>query len=242
MYDKFNKAVGISLIAFFLAGLTPALADRQVWSTRTGDWFVIANWTNTTTPADTRVPADGDDVVVTNLGAFVYLPNSTARLSFMVISNAYVSCSNWDTTVYVTKLTILKSGVLTCAGPFTNNVMSNRVSLNCTTLVIETNGSINVQGKGYSGGVGPSYAKGNGPGAAAGIRGAGYGGYGVQGQFSGSLTNTYGSATAPLDPGSGSNGGSEIGSMGGSGGGAVCITAVQVVVNGSISANGSPRF
>jgi len=183
-------------------GLMPAPADTQTWSVGTGDWFTVDNWTNTLAPADTRVPTNGDDVVVTNLGAFVYLTNSTAWLSSLVISNAIVSCSNWDTTLYVTNLTIKKSGVLTCIGSFTNNVISNRVSLNCTTLIIETNGTIDVNGKGY-----PSC---NGPGYGIGYQGASYGGAGRYGY--GSLqTNTYGSVTAPLYPGSG--GGNDLGSL-----------------------------
>ncbi|MDD4017444.1 MAG: hypothetical protein PHV28_05815 [Kiritimatiellae bacterium] len=54
-------------------------------------------------------------------------------------------------------------------------------------------------------------------------------------------TNTYGSAEAPLDPGSGGNGPNltTSGYMGGSGGGAVRIIADQIVVNGLISANGT---
>ena len=213
-------------------GLMPAPADTQTWSVGTGDWFTVDNWTNTLAPADTRVPTNGDDVVVTNLGAFVYLTNSTAWLSSLVISNAIVSCSNWDTTLYVTNLTIKKSGVLTCIGSFTNNVISNRVSLNCTTLIIETNGTIDVNGKGY-----PSC---NGPGYGIGYQGASYGGAGRYGY--GSLqTNTYGSVTAPLYPGSGGGNGAAT-KGGGFGGGAVCITAVQVVVNGSISANASNAF
>ena len=67
-----------------------------------GDWSAVENWTNWAAPASTRVPEAGDDVVVSNAGAYVSLTNSTPYLSSLVISNAYLSCSNWDTTIYAT--------------------------------------------------------------------------------------------------------------------------------------------
>ncbi len=219
-----------------LAGQMSAQAATQTWNTTTGDWSEAANWT-------TAVPLGGDDVIITNRGSFVLLTNSTPWLGSMTISNATLACSNWNTTIYVTNLAILNSGILTCAGPFTNNCMSNRVSLTCSNLFVGSNGAINVNGKGYDGGltlVNGGYFGGNGPGGGpkGTITGAGYGGAGI-GNARFVKTNTYGSFTAPLDPGSGGSAGSSVGSFGGSGGGAVCITAVQVVVNGSISANGS---
>ncbi len=220
--------VAISLVAFAM-GLMPARADIRIWSGSTGDWSDIANWT-------TAVPVDGDDVVITNRGAFVLLTNATPWLSSMVISNASLACSNWNTTIYVTNLTILSSGILTCAGPFTNTAMSNRVNVTCTNLFIETYGAINVKGNGYSGGInGANYMPGHGPGG--GVPGAGHGG---EGGGQGTILRTgtvYGSATAPLYPGSGGRSGSGAGVVGGCGGGAVCITAAQVVVNGSINAD-----
>ncbi len=239
MNARFGKLTLISLMAFAFALMT-VRADIQTWmSVGTGDWFSVVNWTNTVVPAATRVPADGDGVVITNSNAFVCLTQSSARLSSMLISNATVACSNWETTIYATNLTIQNCGVLTCVGPFTNNVMSNRVSLNCSDIFIEANGSINVDGKGFAGGTG-SYATGNGPGGGSIMSGAGYGGAGVNGMTVVFQSNTYGSVTLPLDPGSGGSGGSQVNSRGGAGGGAVCITSVHVVVNGRISADAGP--
>ena len=227
------KLESMIMMIMFAVGLMAARADTQLWSTPTGDWSIVDNWTNTTDPGNTRVPAAGDDVLVTNAAALVFLTNSTEWLSSLIISNATVSCSNWDTTIYVTNLTILESGVLTCAGPFTNEVMSNRVCLTCTTLVIGVNGAINVQGKGYIGGKN-NYGPGSGPGA--GYYGAAHGG---RGGGPGMLLSTqlvYDSVVSPLYPGSGGRAGSTA-TGGGNGGGAVCLTAVQVVVNGSINAD-----
>jgi len=250
-------------IVLFRLGAGEVRADTLTWTAGTNDWHAVQNWTNWAEPASTRVPADGDTAVVTNTGARVLLAQSSAYLGALVISNAAVSCSNWVTTLYATNVTILKGGTLTCEGPFTNSGMSNRVCLVCSTLVIETNGAIDVDGKGYAGGTG-NYGDGQGPGgggllsggggsAAAGyFFGGSYGGAGRNGQNkSGKIigqglvsflaTNTYGSAVAPLAPGSGGNGPNETksGNVGGCGGGAVCITAVQAVVNGLISAKGT---
>ncbi len=223
---------GVLVVMAF--GLLPARAGIQTWNTTTGDWSVAANWT-------TAVPVGGDEVVITNRGALVLLTNSTPWLSSLAISNASLSCSNWDTTIYVTNVTILSGGILTCAGPFTNTAMSNRVSVVCTNLFVETKGAINVEGKGFSGGVNltVNYQPGHGPGAVKATGGAGHGGAGQIRNNSLWWTNTvYGSVTAPLYPGSGGGAGSSVNIVyGGHGGGAVCITADQVVVNGSINAN-----
>ena len=60
----------------------------------TGDWFVVDNWTNTTTPESTRIPADGDDAVIANAGATVLLTHSPAVLGSLLISNATLCFSN----------------------------------------------------------------------------------------------------------------------------------------------------
>ncbi len=257
MFKQPSRIINIYLVGFFCAFMLAAQADTQVWRATTGDWFVVDNWTNTTTPSALRYPAAGDEVVVTNAAALVYLTNSTEWLSSLVISNATVSCSKWDTTLNVTNLAILKSGKLSCEGPFTNNAVSNRVCLTCTNLLIETGGSINVQGKGFSGGLTITvgvYGNGHGPGGGKSVgsalnSGGGYGGYGSFGFNNANVTtpngkghentNTYGNVQAPLDPGSGGQGGYEAGAVPSHGDGAVCITADQVVVNGTINADAS---
>lgn len=251
-------ADALLIVLSLVAGI--GRADTLVWVGGTNNWHAVENWTNWAAPTATRVPGDGDTAVVTNAKARVLLSQSTAFLGALVISNATVSCSNWVTTLYATNLTIRKAGVLTCEGPFPNNVMSNRVNVSCSNLLIEAGGAINVDGKGYAGGAG-GYGAGHGPGGGGpgsgptlgggGMFGASYGGSGrngaaVDGRTLGvtviSLlaTNTYGSAAAPLLPGSGGIGPStaSAGYMGGSGGGAVRIDAAAAVVSGQISANG----
>ncbi|GEM_PF-3039648 len=106
---------------------------------------------------------------------------------------------------------------------------------------IDVTGTINVAGKGFSGGA--AQAAGNGTGfgggaAGAGGGGAGYGGHGGSVSGGGAGGITYGSATSPVDLGSGGGGGFD--STGGAGGGAVeMIAAGTFTVSGTINANGS---
>ena len=236
---------GIILMA---AGSLASAATTFSWKANTtGDWFTANNWTN-----ESGWPSDGDTVMITNAGASVILSNITARLADLTLGGATagqrtLTFTNWDTCLYATNITILTNGYLTCTGPFTNTVMSNRVNLVCSNLAIQGGGSINVKGKGYAGGitlVANDYAAGHGPGAGA-SGGGSHGGAGRAwdtGHPAPLIALVYGSPTAPLYPGSGGNGGHLINSMGGSGGGAVCITAAQVVVSGSINADASPHI
>ncbi|MDD5708848.1 MAG: hypothetical protein PHR35_23275 [Kiritimatiellae bacterium] len=232
-------------------GLSLALAGLMAWWARAanewkptagiGDWFDDGNW------SQLHYPTNGEDVLIANAGAGVLLSNSTAALGSLTISNsATLVFTNWTTALNATTVTIGPGGTMTCAGPFTNNVMSNRVNLVCySRLTIDTGGAIDVNGKGYAGGtnVTENFQFASGPGA-AGWGAASHGGagrayaYGPPGALLSSLV--YGSSAAPLFPGSGGQAGYRLGNWGGHGGGAVCITAVQVVVNGRISADSSP--
>ncbi len=246
MYYTVKYIAWAMTVAMFALGSMTARTDTQVWNVGTGDWSVANNWINITDPSDIRIPGAGDDVLITNVAAWVLLTNSTERLGTMTISNAALVCSNWNTTIYVTNLTILSSGVLSCAGPFTDTAMSNRVSLVCTNLLIESGGAISVFGKGFSGGINVvnNYNNGYGPGGGTvggTIGGASYGGAG--GQFANTSRYrtgaVYGVASAPLDPGSGGKACSVFPSVGAAGGGAVRVVAGDVVVNGAINADAS---
>jgi hypothetical protein len=100
---------------------------------------------------------------------------------------------------------------------------ATKMDLTVTDLTINSGGTINVNGQGYSGG--------NGPGVGTSGGGGGYGGMG--GYTTGG--NTYGSFTAPNNIGS-----SGAGSASGAGGGAIKITVSGNLSNsGTISANGN---
>ena len=237
-------AVGWVVLSSAILALVHPLstsAATRTWITTSGtnDWFVSSNW------SDSAVPQAGDDVVITNNNVGVLLTNSpTANgLGSLTISNrATLVFSNWSTTLSATNVWILTNATVTCAGPFTNNMMSNRVWIVCTNLFIAAGGKIDAEGKGYRTGLAAA-ATGFGPGAGGGYSsgggGGGHGGFGGGGYkfwttYGGGIT--YGSAQEPVSPGSGGGWGNQDG---GNGGGAVRIDANgTVTVNGTITADG----
>ena len=158
------QTIGKLLLVFALTG-SAGRADILTWVGGTNAWHNVDHWTNWSVPAATRVPSDGDTAIVNQPKARVTLSLSSARLAALIINNATVSCADWDTVLHTTNLTIQKDGVLTCEGPFTNTAAANRVNVICENLLVETDGAINVDGRGYAGGSGSKYAKGYGPGA-----------------------------------------------------------------------------
>ncbi len=217
------------------AVLPPAAqAAERVWTGAAGNanWFTTNNWT-----PDDSYPVAGDTATITN--GTVLLTNSSAYLSALTITDATLVFSNWDTTLSATNVVIGSNGIMTLSAAFTNNVMSNRVSIACSNLTLDVWGQINASDKGYIDGI--IKADGSGPGggyySTYSDSGAGHGG---QGGYSASLKAggvTYGSSSAPTTPGSGGGGGQDIGEEGG--GGALRIDASgAIVLNGTISANG----
>ena len=110
---------------------------------------------------------------------------------------------------------------------------------------IQAGGGIIADGAGYAGGQGPGAGRADSYAYTGG--GGGYGGYGAMGgALATSLSSTayggtpYGSLTAPMDMGSGGGGYSGHG-LGGAGGGSILLTVTGVLMlDGRISADGSP--
>ena len=194
------------------------------------DWFDASNWN------PNAVPADGDDVTIGS-GFAVVLTNSTLQLSSFSIVNSTLTFSNWTTCLNATNVTIQNAGELTTYVCDTNGAPSNtnRVYVSCSNLTIDAGGEIDVKWKGYAG------TSGNGQGPGGGVKSGvvgGGGGYGARGnnRSAGFGGPAYGSATAPLDPGSAGGAGSV---NGGAGGGAVRVLATgRVTVDGAITAIG----
>ncbi|MBI2441767.1 MAG: hypothetical protein HYV35_10400 [Lentisphaerae bacterium] len=229
------------LLGLILACALPgrALAATVTWlpTGGTNDWFAETNWSSGTWPTN------GDEVIIANANIGVLLTNSTYPLGSLVISNkATLIFSNWDTSLSTTNMTIAATGAVTCAGPFNNSVMSNRVWIVCTNLFINSGGKIDVSGRGYAGGSGIGVS-GSGPGGGVGYSsgygsGGGHGGFGGAGSALGGNRN--GLASSPIIPGSGGGGGGGASTPGGAGGGAVLIQAgSNVTINGAITANGN---
>ncbi len=214
---------------------TVTIADygKRVWS-GTGDW------TNTSYWSSGILPSDGDAVFVTS-GA-VLLTNSTPHLAYFAITNSTLTFTNWNTLLLADTLTIQNGGTLQHAQCATNGAPANtnRVYIMCANLTVNAGGAINANYLGFSGGqFGTATPVGLGPGGGSSISsrggGAGYGGVGAN---SGAAPGgTYGSASQPIQPGSGGGGG---GHVGGNGGGAIWIQATNVILSGgSILANGN---
>ena len=246
----FLVVVSLSILATTLA--LPAAS--KTWS-GSGDWYVdTANWT----PAG--APGAGDDVVI-NSGT-VTNTSSTANLnSYLIKSGATHVFSNWNTKL--TAVSVVISGNVThvvnsdtngAPGTYADWTPDARVYIECTNLLLASVGTINVNYKGFQGGFGHQtyWMDGRGPGGGSvgynSIGMMGGGGYGGAGGNSATINgtnygSTYGTASAPVDPGSGGGGRygccSDFSRYGGSGGGAVRIDATGLVtLNGTISAIG----
>jgi hypothetical protein len=152
-------------------------------------------------------------------GAIIALSGSQTFGNLLVASNAWISLSNQEATVSVTGNATIQAG-----------------------------GGITSDGAGYAGGAGPGAGKSDSFAYTGG--GGGYGGYGAAGgNYGTSVGGTtayggtpYGSVNSPRDMGSG--GGSYYArGLGGSGGGAVHLSVNGLLLlDGRISAEGSPAI
>jgi len=192
-----------------------------------GDWGNVATWGG-------PVPGAGETAIVNHN---VTLSSPSAALADATI-NGTLTFDGWNT--------ILSAGTVTIggSGTVTHNVNTdltnawtpdNRVYIQATDVTVT--GEINVDVKGYLGGVTAS-RDGRGPGGGSNACGGGYGGKG--GKYysapASAVGQPYGSETEPIGPGSGGAYGDGDGRPGG---GAVRIDASgMVTVDGLISADG----
>ncbi len=206
-----------------------------------GLWETPANWT------PNGMPGPYDHAIIASGQVVLSLPRNPARVT--IGNGATLVFTNWTTSLTASNVTVASGGLVTLPAPFDNAQMSNRVWIVCTNLTVEQNGAITVDGKGYAGSPLGAFYTGSGPGGGlggSGRHGAG-GGYGGRGSWS-YLTEAwnvaggglYATAAAPFAPGSGGGSRQEITSSGGHGGGAIRIEALgDVIVNGTLSANGT---
>lgn len=201
-----------------------------------GDWDDAGKWSLG------RIPVAGDEAIVRH--AMTLNAETYALATCLVTNGGVITFNGWTTRLQATDVTV-GGGSLTLPGPFTNNAMSNRIWIVCTNFTLATNGTVNVDSKGYLGGTnftGPGWTNtlaAQGPGAGSGQCGAGYGGRGGStfGFNQTGIGPAYGSASGPAEPGSG---GARSATAGGNGGGAVRIEASGTAsVSGTITANGS---
>lgn len=233
------------LIACVLTlALTASSAGRTVtWLGATSsEWFDSSNW-------DPGLPEAGDAVLI-GASAKVSLSSSTPVLSSVVLAEGTaakpttLTFSNWDTALRAATVAVSNNAILTCAGPFKDTEMSNRVYVVATeSVTICAGGKIDVDAKGWgASGSDVDYGCGRGCWKYGGIAGGGgsYGGHG--GHMSYAVALTYGSAEWPTDPGSSAHQ-KEKGTTTGTlapGGGAVYVDAktASVTVDGLVTACG----
>lgn len=223
---------------------TNSMAVSKTWTGGFADWNAAGNWN------PSGVPGVEDDVVITQASANVLLAGATTNKSLTIGNTAMLTFTNWDTALTVSgDVTVQSGGIITCAGPFTNNAMTNRVHLVCSNLTVDTGGAINVNGKGYKGGLKQDghtseENKGSGPcgGYVAYVGGytAAGGGHGGLGAYQSTLSSAnYDSPSMPIMAGSG-GGGDYSYYSGGDGGGAILIEAAGcATINGVVTANGT---
>lgn len=214
----------------------PCVAQTvTVWTGRGdgSDWFDGNNWDNGT-------PGAADSAVV-NAGADVVLNAPSAELSSFEMTGGTLTFTNWTTCLKADDV-IISGGTITLPDAFEDNAMSNRVWFVCENFTIADGSVINVDGRGYRGGISTG-GNGHGPGkglyGAHGGGGGSYGGTGGAGWDGSGTWGIYGEPDDNIAPGSGGAATSYTDNDGGAGGGAVLIQAAgAVTINGVITANG----
>jgi len=172
---------------------------------------------------------------------------SFVALLFVVVCFAYGLMSNaaegeditissnttWTAGTYTYRdITITNNATLTLSGTYTTDTDGTGVVINARTITVTSGAKISADGKGYLAFHGPG--KGSPTGNFG--SGAGYGGAGGTGDTETAGGVSYGSAVKPLDLGSG--GGNSGGN--GAGGGAINLNLTgDLVLGGTISANGN---
>ena len=227
----------------FIGGLltTNVAASPKVWQGDAGNWHDAENWLG-------GLPEVGDEAWITNSTAHVLLTNATPILSTFKLERGTLVFTNWTTALRAHEVNIGNVGSMTLPPAFMESQMSNRVWIVCSNLTLSSQAVIDVSGSGYAGGTWDSsgHGPGKGEGSTVGSRGggAGYGGCGGWGRrtdFGWYLRGgtPYGLPLPAVAPGSGGGGGGYTGVYGGNGGGQVRIEADgDVLINGSIKANG----
>ena len=193
------------------------------------DWFAPDNWDGG------AAPAAGDSVTIpSGVANMPVLSAPTPALASVSVAGT-LTFTNWTTCLSATTVTIPSGGIVTCAGPFTDTEMSNRVWIACTDLTVASGGKVDVSDKGYNHSTASSGNNIEGFGPAHGYkkqttyRPAAHGGWGSgENHFDYAQANVaYDSASEPILPGSGGYGNTSTA------GGAVRIDA-----SGTVSLSG----
>ncbi|HYE60100.1 MAG TPA: hypothetical protein VEA18_02875, partial [Candidatus Kapabacteria bacterium] len=247
----------------FLSSPTVA-AETNTWiGGATGVWETAGNWSLGVVPTSTTIVVISSSTVTlssgqtadfgtlqigdgTNTSTLILVGNIGTGGSITIKNKGYLEQKNTTTQTITGTMTIENGGTLTHTANDTSQ--SYELDFAIGTLDVQSGGSINVDGKGYTGGLGVN--PGNGPGAgktrvggsgSSDGSGAGHGGDGGitdEGHVGGVA---YCDITNPATIGSGGGGvGSGSSVQGGSGGGLIILNVTGTsTINGTISAKGS---
>ncbi|MEI8061294.1 MAG: hypothetical protein WCG99_03315 [Candidatus Berkelbacteria bacterium] len=167
-------------------------------------------------------------LVVAACSAYVLMSRAAEGEDITISSN-----TTWNAGTYTYRdIIVTNNATLTLNGSYTTDTNGAGVIINARTVTVNSGSFISANGKGYAA------SAGTGKGAPTGNfgSGAGYGGAGGSGDTGTAGGIVYGSAIKPLDLGSG--GGNSGG--GGAGGGAINLNLTgNLVLGGTISANGN---
>ncbi len=240
MKKTLARELGVFRLSIALLAGTAAIAlgAKTTSTINTGNWNDVI-W-------NAGAPDVGDTVVVAHN---IRLTNSTPICgSVTVNASKTLTFSGTNTILLATNVTLF--GTVThdpetqtngTPGVYSSWTPDNWLWIQCSNLTVAAGSVIDANGKGYAGGITKNAGSGPGGGGGNNGNGAGGGGYGgVGGTYAAAAPGgvTYGSATSPVDPGSG-GGGSDVGA-GANGGGYIRLdVAGQLLVNGTIRANGN---
>ncbi len=222
-----SRLLAMLWLLLFAGMAQPLIANPFTWEgTVNNNWFEPDNWN----PA--AVPGLNADVIADGT---ILLTNETAELASFTMTGGTMTFSNWTTRLRAQTVD-LQDGTLTLPEAFEEGAMSNRVWIVADDVTVGENATIDADFRGYARENGP----GRGTGGGSYGPGGGYGGIGGFSQGGAPGGQTYGSISAPTNPGSGGGDGNNIA---GHGGGAVRIDATigTVTVFGTITANGQRR-
>ena len=231
-----------------VSGFNLALATANGGSASSGNpgasgtVYTLGASTNLTVSDNTVLPANANlsytSITVNNQGKLTLGSGTTLAANNITVSGGGTFTIGGGSTVTVSGQ-VLVTGNSNIVLQSTNNTaqvtgtwQGGGATMNASSVQVDPGSSINADGQGYVVSAGPGGAAG---GSSA---GGSYGGLGGIGSGSAVPAATYGSPTAPTDPGSG--GGTRCcGAAGGAGGGAMRLIVTGTLTNnGIISSNG----
>ncbi|MCQ2391139.1 MAG: hypothetical protein MJ240_06930 [Kiritimatiellae bacterium] len=212
----------------------------NVWKGGDGDWNDPTKWEGM------MAPAEGEDVSLGAGGTITLTPDGTrygkVSLGGSAEATTTLVLTGWDQPFVADSVRVAANGVLTHAGPVTDDSPTNRVYVVCDSFTVDAGGAVDASEKGWAGGVynGHKAGYGLGAGKAYGIGGFHLGRGGRMTHAPDYFVVPYDDPMQPSLPGSGVYCGNSFAKSTCAGGGVVrIVTAGDVVVNGVIRADGA---